>query len=209
VRRGDHIRFGPARPAVFLNHHLLREFDMHRLLIPVLGVLTATTAGSVSAQQASGDGPPPVRAVFAFTDSSGSRAGQVNAIQNPDGVLLQVLATGLVPGLHALHLHGSPDCEPPAFQSAGGHFNPGARQHGAKNPAGPHAGDLPNLVANDKGEARAQLLIAGATLSPGPNSIGVPGTALVIHANPDDELTDPAGNAGARIACAIISIATP
>ncbi len=182
---------------------------MNSQSLPLLGLLSATVVTGASAQQAPGDGPPPVRAVFAIIDSSGGRAGQVNAVQNPDGVLFQVLATGLAPGQHGLHLHVSPACEPPAFQSAGGHYNPGARQHGAKNPSGPHAGDLPNLVANEQGEARAQLLIPGVTLNPGPHSIGVPGTALVIHAKPDDEMTDPTGNSGARIGCAVISIATP
>jgi superoxide dismutase, Cu-Zn family len=177
--------------------------------LPLLGVLSASIVMGASAQQTPGDGPPPVRAVFAILDSTGSRAGQINAVQNPDGVLFQLLATGLTPGQHGLHLHAAPACDPPSFQSAGAHLNPGARQHGARNPSGQHAGDLPNLVASDKGEARAQLLIAGATLSSGPNSIGVPGTALVIHAKPDDEMSDPTGNSGARIACAIISIAAP
>lgn len=177
--------------------------------IAFLGVLAAATVTTLSAQQAPADGPPPVRAVFAILDSSGGRAGQVNAVQNPDGVLFQILATGLTPGGHGLHLHSVAVCEPPAFQSAGGHLNPANRQHGAKNPSGAHAGDLPNLLANDRGEARAQLLIPGVTLNPGPHSIGVPGTALVIHAKPDDEVTDPTGNSGARIACAAISISTP
>jgi len=181
---------------------------MNRLTASLFALLSELAVVEVSAQQTSGDGPPPVRAVFAIIDSSGARAGQITAVQNPDGVLLQILATRLTQGEHGLHLHASPECEPPAFQSAGGHFNPGARQHGAKNPSGPHAGDLPNLVANDKGEARAQLLIPGVTLNPGPHSIGVPGTALVIHAKPDDEMTDPTGNSGARIACAVISVAT-
>jgi Cu-Zn family superoxide dismutase len=182
---------------------------MKRLSLPLLGLLSATFAGGASAQQTSGDGPPPVRAVFAIIDSNGARAGQINAVQNPDGVLFQLLATGLAAGQHGLHLHGSPACEPPAFQSAGGHFNPGAKQHGVKNPSGPHAGDLSNILANEKGEARAQLLIRGVTLTPGPHSIGVPGTALVIHAKPDDEMTDPTGGSGARIACAVITVATP
>ncbi len=172
-------------------------------------VLIAAIVGRALAQQPSPEGPPPVRAVFAIVDSAGQRAGQVDALQQPDGVLFQVLATGLTPGAHGLHLHVSPACEPPAFQSAGGHLNPEGRQHGARNPAGPHAGDLPNLIADDQGEARAQVMIPAATLGAGPHSIGLPGTALVIHANPDDELTDPTGNSGARIACAVISIATP
>ncbi len=182
---------------------------MNPRFLPPFALLSISITGAAFAQQAPGDGPPPVRAVFAIIDSSGARTGQVNAVQNPDGVLFQVLATGLAPGLHGLHLHASPTCEPPTFQSAGGHFNPAGKEHGARNPSGPHAGDLPNLLANEKGEARAQLLIPGVTLAPGPASIGVPGSALVIHAKPDDELTDPSGNSGARIACASISVATP
>jgi superoxide dismutase, Cu-Zn family len=175
----------------------------------LLGLLSTTMVTALSAQQTPADGPPPVRAVFAIIDSSGGRAGQINAVQNPDGVLLQVLATGLTPGAHGLHLHAAAACEPPVFQSAGGHLNPANTQHGARNPAGPHAGDLPNLMANARGEARAQLLIPGVTLTAGPHSIGVPGTALVIHAKEDDEVTDPTGNSGARIACAVISVSTP
>jgi Cu-Zn family superoxide dismutase len=172
------------------------------------GLLSATIIAAAEAQTP-GDGPPPVRAVFAIIDSSGERAGQITAVQNPDGVLFQLLATGLAPGQHGLHLHAAPACEPPAFQSAGGHYNPGSRQHGAKNPLGPHAGDLPNVVASARGEARAQFLIPGLTLNSGPHSIGVPGSALVIHAKPDDEMTDPSGNSGVRVACAVLSIATP
>lgn len=177
--------------------------------IAILGLFSAAVTATLTAQQTPADGPPPVRAIFAIIDSSGGRAGQINAVQNPDGVLFQLLATGLAPGQHGLHLHAAAACEPPAFQSAGAHFNPTGSQHGARNPSGPHAGDLPNLVANDRGEARAQLLIPGVTLAPGPHSIGVPGTALVIHAKPDDEVTDPSGNSGPRIACAVISVGTP
>jgi Cu-Zn family superoxide dismutase len=180
---------------------------MNRSDFALVGLLSAAIVTAAGGQQTPG-GPPPVRAVFAIVDTAGARVGQVNAEQNPDGVLLQLLVTGLVPGQHGVHLHAGPDCEPPAFQSAGSHYNPAGSRHGAKNPVGPHAGDFPNLVANEKGEARAQLLIAAVTLSAGPQSIGVPGTALVIHSSPDDELTDPTGNSGARLGCAVISIAT-
>lgn len=180
---------------------------MNGVMLPL--ILLLSTAAGAAAQQSPATGPPPVRAVFAIIDSAGARAGQVNAVQNPDGVLLQVFATGLTPGPHGLHLHTSAVCEPPAFQSAGAHFNPEGRQHGTRNPAGPHAGDLANLVANDKGEARAQVVIPGVTLTPGQHSIGTPGSALVIHATADDEMTDPTGNSGARIGCAVLSVATP
>ena len=182
---------------------------MNGATFPLLSLLSTVVVAGAWAQQSPADGPPPVRAVFAIIDSAGTRAGQVNAVQNPDGVLLQVFATGLPPGPHGLHLHTAPACETPAFQSARMHFNPGGKQHGTRNPAGPHAGDLPNLIANDKGEARAQVEIPGVTLTPGEHSIGAPGSALVIHAMADDEMTDPTGASGARIGCAVISVATP
>jgi len=153
------------------------------------------------------DGPPPVRATFALIDSTGGRIGQVTALQDPGGVVLQVLATRLAPGPHGMHLHAAPACEPPGFLSAAGHYNPAARKHGRDNPDGPHAGDLPNLEVQPDGSGRAQLRLEGVTLMPGPRSIGVPGTALVIHAAKDDGVTDPTGNAGARLACAVIGVA--
>ena len=105
-----------------------------------------------------------------------------------------------------MHLHGSPACEPPGFISAGGHFNPGARKHGRHHPDGPHAGDLPNLAVQPDGTGRAELRLAGVTLTAGAHSIGVPGSAIVIHAAADDETTDPTGNSGSRIACAVVAI---
>lgn len=160
------------------------------------------TAGCASAQQ----GPAAVRATFAILDSSGSRIGQVTATETRDAVQLQVLVSNLAPGRHGLHLHANPTCQPPAFTSAGGHLNPDGKQHGSRNPSGAHLGDLPNLSVDARGEGRAQILMTGVTLKAGPKSIGVPGTALVIHADFDDELTDPAGNAGVRIACAVLVV---
>jgi superoxide dismutase, Cu-Zn family len=148
-------------------------------------------------------GPHP-HALFPVIDSSGTRIGQVSATEDAGGVVLDISLSGLTPGRHGLHLHATPSCEPPGFLSAGGHFNPTGRRHGAHNPQGAHAGDLPNLDVNEKGEGRAQVTVPGYTLSPGPRSVGRPGTALVVHAKEDDEATDPTGNSGARIACAVI-----
>ena len=111
----------------------------------------------------------------------------------------------LPPGLHAVHIHESAQCDPPDFKSAGGHFNPEGRQHGRKNPEGAHAGDLPNIRVGPDGAAAADFLVEGVTLEPGKQSLFKPGgTSLVIHASADDDRTDPAGNAGARIACGVI-----
>lgn len=157
--------------------------------------------------QAAADGPPPVRATFALIDTAGRRLGQVTAIQDPAGVSLQVHAGSLGPGLHGMHLHATGVCEPPSFATAGPHFNPAGRRHGHESPDGPHLGDLPNLMVQPDSTGRAQVRIDGVTLTAGPHSIGVPGTSLLVHAAPDDGRTDPAGNAGPRIACAVLRTA--
>ncbi len=174
-----------------------------RRLLPFLAL--AGLPAALAAQNAP-DGPPPVRATFAVIDSTGGRIGQVTAVQDPGGVVLQVLVSTLSPGPHGMHLHAAPACEPPGFLSAAGHYNPTGRKHGRDNPEGPHAGDLPNLEVQPDGSGRAQVRLEGVTLTAGPHSIGIPGTALVIHATKDDGVTDPTGNAGPRLACAVLGV---
>ena len=90
--------------------------------------------------------------------------------------------------------------------SAGGHFNPDAKQHGLQNPAGSHVGDMNNFTVAADGTAKATVTNAMATLGADANSIlSGGGTALVIHAKPDDQKTDPSGNAGDRVACGVIT----
>jgi len=97
-------------------------------------------------------------------------------------------------------------CEGPDFKSAGGHFNPAGKEHGIENPKGFHAGDVPNLVVGPDGAGKGDFLARGASLEPGPGSLFPEGgTAVVLHAAPDDMKTDPAGNAGARIACGVVT----
>ncbi len=160
---------------------------------------SALLAGGLVAQ-----GP---RITSALIDASGRRAGEVTASEDAGGAVLQVHVRGLPPGRHGMHLHASPTCEPPDFSTAGGHFNPEGRKHGHQNPEGPHVGDLPTLVVGSDSVGRLQLRVDGYLLRPGERSIGDPGVALVIHALPDDEVTDPSGASGARIACAIITVA--
>ncbi len=121
------------------------------------------------------------------------------------GVRVHVVATGLPPGKHGIHIHAVGKCEPPEFASAGGHLNPAGKKHGLRNPEGAHAGDLPNLVVGKAGKAKATFTARGATLGEGTGSLlSAEGTSLVVHANPDDEKSDPAGNSGPRIACGVI-----
>ena len=133
--------------------------------------------------------------------------GSVRAWQTSCGVTFRVYGTGLPHGVHGLHVHAVGRCDPPDFATAGPHWNPAARKHGLNNPAGPHAGDLPNVTVAANGVLGETVTVTGASLT-GPASAGVlldsDGAALVLHANADDYVTDPSGNSGARIACAVI-----
>jgi Cu-Zn family superoxide dismutase len=120
------------------------------------------------------------------------------------GVNVDLDVKGLPPGEHAVHFHAVPKCEPP-FTSAGSHFNPANKKHGMQNPEGPHAGDMPNFTVGANGTAKTTVTNKNVTLADGANSLYANGgTALVIHAAADDMKTDPAGNAGDRIACGVI-----
>jgi Cu-Zn family superoxide dismutase len=148
----------------------------------------------------------PLSAEATLKDKEGKPVGVATLIQTPEGVRIAMTGYRLPPGSHGLHVHAVGLCEPPEFTSAGAHFNPGAKQHGRLNPAGPHAGDLPNLVVAASGEGGIDVTTKAFTLAGGPTSLlGEKGTALVVHANADDEKTDPTGNSGGRIACGVIT----
>lgn len=149
----------------------------------------------------------PLRAV-AELRANGVSVGRATFTQDlpGGGVWIQVLARGLTPGLHAIHIHAVGTCTAPGFLSAGGHFNPDGLKHGLAASSGPHAGDLPNLIATAAGTTRHEAANYRITLGPGANGVfDVDGSALVIHALPDDNVTDPAGNAGARVVCGVIT----
>lgn len=140
-----------------------------------------------------------------FVGAKGEDLGTATLTQTPSGVLIRAELKGLPPGEKGFHIHGTGQCEPP-FTSAGGHFNPTGKKHGLQAPDGPHAGDMPNIHIPASGELTVDVLNTFVTLEPDrPNSlIGGKGTALMVHAGHDDHASDPAGDAGARIACAVI-----
>ena len=141
-----------------------------------------------------------------FADAQGKPIGTAtfSAVKN-DGVRIRLNVSGLMPGVHGIHIHAVGKCEGPAFASAGGHLNPDMKMHGKDNPMGPHAGDLLNFTADAKGRSKATVMAEHVTLGTGANGLfHSGGTSLVIHQSPDDYKTDPAGNSGNRIACGVI-----
>lgn len=120
-----------------------------------------------------------------------------------EGVHFSGTITGLPAGMHGFHIHETGDCSAPDASSAGGHFNPEGKPHGAPDAPEHHLGDLGNIEADASGNATVNVHMNGITLEAGqPNSIV--GKAVIVHAAPDDFTTQPTGNAGARLACGVI-----
>jgi len=139
-------------------------------------------------------------------DSASKNIGSAVLTERGNGVLITVDVKGLPQGLHAVHVHAVGKCDGPAFASAGGHFNPLSKKHGLKNPDGPHAGDLPDMYVNKDGVGRYEALMESMTLGAGEASVfDADGSAIVVHITADDNVTDPAGNSGDRIACGVIT----
>ena len=158
-------------------------------------IALAIPLSACAAVEPTGGAPVPL------INASGQSIGTARAWQTAGGVSFHVAASGLPHGLHGIHVHSVGRCDPPDFASAGAHWNPAGKHHGLNNPAGPHAGDLPNVEVAANGVLGATVTLPGASMA---TLLDPDGAALVIHAAPDDYLTDPSGNSGARIACAVI-----
>ena len=169
-------------------------------LLATLALLAAGCAGMT--QPSTTDNA----AIAELRNASGQSVGTARLTEVGAGVQIVLEARGLPPGVKGVHVHEVGKCDPPGFTTAGGHFNPGKKQHGLQNPQGPHAGDLPNLTVAADGTGRLETTSGQITLKAGPTSLfDADGSALVIHAGPDDFKTDPTGNSGARIACGVIT----
>jgi superoxide dismutase, Cu-Zn family len=176
---------------------------MPRFVVPLASLAVLTGCAGLATG-------PPIEARAELRTATGQAVGIARLEPVGDTVHLTLTLTGLPPGVHAVHIHAVGRCDGPDFTSAGPHVNPERRQHGLQNPEGPHAGDLPNVTVDADGQGRLETMTARVTLGNGPTSLfDADGSALVIHAGPDDFKTDPAGQAGARIACGVITRVEP
>jgi Cu-Zn family superoxide dismutase len=152
-------------------------------------------------------GKPSARAEL--KDAQGQKVGTLTLEETGDGMRVTASVTGLPPGTHGIHFHARGQCQAPKFESAGDHFNPAQREHGLQNPRGPHAGDLPNLEVRPDGTGRLEHVTREIALQPGAASVfDADGTAAVVHAKPDDQVSGPSGNSGDRIACGVVTKAS-
>ena len=176
---------------------MLSNSRRHRVVASLVGLaIMVLPGGAVAAGGA-------IHARAEIVNTAGEVVGWAKFTEDATGTLhVNVHVTGLTPGLHGIHIHNTAACvlgTTPAFSSAGPHHNPLGALHGN------HAGDLPNLTVNEAGRGHLNATSDGATLSPGPVTLfDLNGSAIVIHANPDDHVTNPTGNSGARVACGVI-----
>lgn len=172
---------------------------MRRLLLTVAMASVLSGCASMKAEEEVLSAEADIR------NKDNQPVGRATMIETPEGLRIAVTAFRLPPGTKGIHIHDAGVCQPP-FTSAGDHFNPLKKQHGRLNPAGAHAGDLPNLTIAASGEGGIDFMTKAVTLRAGqPNSLlGGNGTSVVIHAAADDERTDPSGNSGERLGCGVI-----
>lgn len=189
---------------------------MKKTLICAAVLLSAGCGGGEPAEDTASipepqtDATQPVQespsATAELRNAQGASVGTATLEEGDAGVRITLQLSGLPQGTHGFHVHQTGECTPPTFESAGGHFNPTSAQHGLENPQGPHAGDMENIEVSADSTANITTDNDRIALAPGANSVlDADGSAIVIHATADDQMTDPSGNSGDRIACGVIT----
>jgi Cu-Zn family superoxide dismutase len=181
-----------------------------RFLWLVLAIIVGGVLSYVYAQpgQEQKNKPPHDSVTVELKDAKGESVG--NAVitgTGNEGVRIKLNLKNLPPGQHAIHFHEMAKCEGPKFETAGAHFNSDQKKHGLKNPQGAHVGDMANFNVSKNGTAMSTITNKHVRFgNEGSNSLFAGnGTALVVHAKADDQMTDPSGNSGDRIACGVVS----
>ena len=175
---------------------------MKKILIAACMLTTACAiAAETKPAQAQAKG---ATASAELKNAEGKKVGDVTLRETPNGIITTVKVTGIPKGEHAFHIHEVGKCEPP-FTTAGAHYNPAGHQHGIENPKGKHAGDLPNLHIEKEGPLEVTFFLDDVSFSGKNPLFDKDGSAFVIHAGADDYSSDPAGNAGGRIACGVLT----
>ena len=170
---------------------MIRRLSVFTLLLSACATVPAAEGGSGTIATATLNGP------------QGAARGTASLVVRGDDMAVELVANGLTPGPHGVHLHTTGRCDGPAFGTAGGHWNPTGAEHGRLNPKGPHAGDLGNVTVAADGTVRATLPFAMGTYELD-SLFDADGAALMIHGGRDDERTDPGGDSGDRVVCGVL-----
>jgi Cu-Zn family superoxide dismutase len=193
--------FGPILASYSLVETLMRSMIVATLTGGIVILGGCAQEGRQSADRSGAD----TQTRAELRNAKGEPAGSATFTDTGSGVEIAVDVNGIPAGQHGIHVHQVGRCDPPDFESAGDHFNPGAKQHGSENPQGKHAGDLGNIEVAADGRGSMRMLSADLSLGAAENSLlRGQGTSLVVHSDPDDHKTDPSGNTGARVACGAI-----
>lgn len=169
---------------------------MRRTLIGFSALAAMAGQGAIAHMPAGHSG-----AHATLRDGAGIDVGTATVSVHRDMMRLNIAVHGMAPGTHGIHVHTAGKCDGPDFKTAGGHWNPGMKQHGRDNPMGAHSGDLPNIMVDAKGRGSLKADLPGMP----DGLLDADGAAIVIHAAPDDYKTDPSGNSGSRVACGVFA----
>lgn len=179
---------------------------------PVDSTATPAATAPVEAPVADPAAPPAMAAPVAVADLQPTQGNTVKGTIHFAMVDGKLRASGDLSGLkpggqHGFHIHEKGDCSAPDGTSAGGHFNPGSSEHGSVDASAHHGGDMPNITADAQGNAHIDGPVASNVNAGKGDAFDIVGRGLIVHADADDYKTQPTGNAGARLACAVIKAA--